>query len=466
MSKLLRAHLSAIYAVLLFGCASMPGLADGSEDRQGPRNVIFLLGDGMGPAYIKAYRAFANDPLTPVIDPLSIDPLLKGSIATDSIAMSCEGEDETDCVRNPYGVTDSAASATAYATGVDTINGRLGVDVNGEPLTSVLELAARQGKGTGVVSTSQVTHASPAAFVAHVMSRRDYPNIANQYYDNQVNGLPMVQVILGGGVDDFQREDRDVTAQLVAAGYDHVQDREALLAADALPLLGLFAPVGMPRHWDRPDDSPSLAEMTGKAIELLSANDAGFFLMVEGSQIDWAGHGRDISGVISEMQGFLEAVDVALAYAWEQGDTLVVITADHETGGLSLGRDGIYAWNPVPMRGMTLTPEGITEQFMMDEEASLAALLQAAVPFELTSLEREALGAVERDEDEAYDALTEIMTERTLTGWTTHGHTGVDVPLYVSGPGSEAFQGVLQNEELGRLLIQAVQSSGNVLPSP
>jgi len=466
MSKLFQAHLSGICAALLFGYASTSVQADDIEELPAPRNVIFLLGDGMGPAYIKAYRAFANDPLTPVIDPLAIDPLLKGSVATDSIVMSCEGVDETDCVRNPYGVTDSAASATAYATGVDTINGRLGVDVNGQPLTSVLEMAARRGKGTGIVSTSQVTHASPAAFVAHVTARRNYPDIADQYYDNQVNGLPMVQVILGGGVNDFQREDRDVSAQLVAAGYDHVGDRDALMAADSLPLLGLFAPVGMPRHWDRPDDSPTLADMTGKAIELLSVNESGFFLMVEGSQIDWAGHGKDISGVISEMQGFLEAVDVALAYARAQGDTLVVITADHDTGGLSLGRDGIYEWNPVPMRGMNLTPQGITEQFMMDEEASLAALLQAAVAFDLTSLERQQLDAVERDEDEAYDALIEIMNERTLTGWTSSGHTGVDVPLYVTGPGSHVFQGVLQNEELGQLLIEAVQSTGAAAPLP
>lgn len=444
-------------AIVLCGLLSMSALASETSPPAAPKNVIFLLGDGMGPAYIKAYRAFADDPATPLIEPLTIDALRTGAVATDSIAMKCDAATPPNCVRNPYGVTDSAASATAYATGVDTINERVGVDENGQPLTSITEIAAREGKGTGIVSTSQVTHASPAAFVAHVQSRRLYQQIADQYYDNQVNGQPMVQVILGGGVRDFQRSDRDVTAQLVAAGYDYVDDRASLLEADSLPLLGLFAPVGLPREWDRPETVPSLADMTAKAIELLARNDKGFFLMVEGSQIDWAGHGNDIAGVISEMQGFLEAIDVALAFAQASGDTLVIITADHETGGLSIARDGFYEWNPLPLRGMTMTPQAVTELYMLDEEADLAALFQASLDFELTPMEREALGAVERDEAEVYEALTSILDERTLTGWTSDGHTGVDVPLYGTGPGSEELHGVLQNEELGQLMIRAVQ---------
>lgn len=443
--------------VLLSSLVPLSALAQTSPEPTSPRNVIFLLGDGMGPAYIKAYRAFADNPSTPGIESLAIDPLNTGSVATDSIVMQCTGPLGSNCVRNPYGITDSAASATAYATGVDTLNERVGMDADGKALLSVLEIAARLGKGTGVVSTSQVTHASPAAFVAHVEERRQYDLIADQYFDNQVDGRPLAQVILGGGVRDFRRSERDVAEQFMTAGYGYVEDRDTLLAADSLPLLGLFAPVGMPRHWDRPDTSPTLAEMTGKAIELLAPNEQGFFLMVEGSQIDWAGHGNDIAGVISEMQGFLEAIDVALAFARDQGNTLVVITADHETGGLSIARDGVYEWNPVPMRGMRLTPQGITQLFMLDEEASLVELLQANVEFELTSQERQTLELVERDEREAYEALTGIMDQRTLTGWASDGHTGVDVPLYATGPGSENFHGVLQNERLGQLLIEAVQ---------
>ena len=118
-------------------------------------------------------------------------------------------------------------------------------------------------------------------------------------------------------------------------------------------LLGLFAPDGLPRAWDRNDSDPSLAEMTRLALPILNRNEAGFFLMVEGSQIDWASHKNSVPGVISEMEDFIAAVQVVLDFAKNQGDTLVIITADHETGGMALGRDGIYRWNAEPLRGVS-----------------------------------------------------------------------------------------------------------------
>jgi alkaline phosphatase len=462
ISRICTAGLLTVLLLLSVAADSAAGTEPGTP--QQPRNVIFFIGDGMGPAYVKAYRVFADNPATPGIDPLALDSILVGAVATDSISESCDDAEPPNCVLNPYGVTDSASSATAYASGFDTLDGRVGADLQGQPLTSVLEQAARQGKGTGVVSTSQITHASPAAFIAHADSRGDYAHIADQFFDNQVDGKPLAQVILGGGVRDFRRDDRDISKQLEAAGYRSVDNRAALLEADTLPLLGLFAPVGLPRHWDRPETTPSLADMTGKAIELLAADEQGFFLMVEGSQIDWAGHGNDIAGVISEMEGFVEAIQRALAFAQQRDDTLVVITADHETGGLSIGRDGVYAWNPLPLRSMTSTPAAVSLQFMADADASLADLFQAAAGFELSEAERQVLSASPRDADEAYAAMTDILNERTLSGWTSTGHTGVDVPLYATGPGSEAFSGVLQNQQLGQLLWQAVTGATPARP--
>lgn len=421
-----------------------------------PKNIVFLLGDGMGAAQIKAYRAFADDPSTAEVEPLLFDRFQVGAIATESIALNCDEVGE-NCVRNPFGVTDSAASATAYATGVDTLINRLGMDLQGNKLTSILEMAARAGMGTGVVSTSQVTHASPAAFVAHVELRSEYAAIADQYFDNQVNGKPLAQLILGGGVRDFRREDRDVAAQLGEAGYALVDNRTDLAAADSLPLLGLFAPVGLPRHWDRPPETPSLSDMTRKALELLARNEKGFFLFIEGSQIDWAGHGNDIVGVISEMEGFHEAVRDVLDFAQSGGETLVLITADHETGGMSLGRDGIYEWNPTIMRDMDSTPAAMTERFLKDGRGPLSATVAQMVPFALTAQERDLLDAAERESGAVFDAITNLMNERTHTGWSTDGHTGVDVPLFATGPGSTPFRGVLQNETLGKLMIEALQ---------
>ncbi len=413
-----------------------------------------MIGDGMGTAAVNAYRVWAENPAVKGIEPLRLDRHLVGAVATESWGATCETI--MDCIVQPYAVTDSSASATAYATGRDTLNGMVAQGPDGERFETVLERAARLGKGTGVVSTSQVTHASPASFVAHVPSRRQYAEIADQFYENRVNGQPVAQVILGGGTRDFRREDRDLVQAFVdEAGYTLVEDLDGLLDADDERLLGLFAPVGLPRHWDRPDSVPTLADMTRKAIEVLSRNERGFFLMVEGSQIDWAAHGNDIAGVVSEMEGFADAVDVALDFAAVGGDTLVVITADHETGGLSLGRSGAYEWNPEPLRGLMATPAYMVEAFVAGSD-SLDTVLAAQAPFDLSEAERANLAMVEREPRAAYEALNEVLDHRTHSGWTTMGHTGVDVPLYASGPGSASFRGLHQNEKVGQLLMQAV----------
>lgn len=438
----------------LSACASAPVDNDAQAVFDKPRNVILFIADGMGFSYVKAYRAYADDPATPIIDPLPFDALLVGAIATDSIVLDCAPDEPDSCVRDVYGVTDSAASATAYATGRDTLNGVLSMGPDGERYPTVLEQAAAAGMGTGVVSTSQVTHASPAAFVAHVAARRDYGAIADQFLDNQIDGRPVAQVILGGGTRDFRREDRDVAQALVDdMGYTLLETAEDLESADGERLLGLFASVGLPRNWDRPRTVPTLAAMTEKAIATLARNDRGFFLVVEGSQVDWAGHGNDIAGVVSEMEGFTEAVQVGLDFAAGRDDTLLVITADHETGGLSIGRDGIYAWNPRPLRGLKATPEGMVEAFAAGDD-SLPAVLEAHSSLMLTLPESASLDAAGRDPEAAYGALVDVLNRRTLTGWTTSGHTGVDVPLYATGPGSEALRGTLENEALGQQLLE------------
>lgn len=423
-----------------------------------PRNIIFLMGDGMGYAQVKAYRIFADDPSTPGMEALPFDSIHVGSVATDPTSSHCDSDlDRPGCEFAPYEVTDSASSATAYATGRDTVNGKISEGPHGERYATVLELAARQGMGTGVVSTSQVTHATPAAFATHAPSRRDYADIADQFFDNQVNGAPAAQVILGGGTRDLVREDRDVAAELVdQAGYTFIQDRDSLLAADQDRLLGLFAPVGLPRHWDRPESTPTLADMTGKAIDILSRNENGFFLLVEGSQIDWAAHGNDIAGVVSEMAGFTEAIEVALDFARGNGDTLVLITADHETGGLSLARDGVYAWLPGPLRQLGATPAVMVTEFVAGTEP-LSTVVARHAGFSLTDIEKTLLDEVPREADAADAAIGQLIDERTGTGWTTGGHTGMDVPLYATGPGSDQLGGVIENERLGQFMIDAVR---------
>lgn len=447
-------HTIVLLLALLSGYYEKPLETAGPGGTAAPRKVVLLIGDGMGPAQIKAYRAFADDPDTPGLEPLALDRYLVGAVATETITVVCPLPEP--CRDDPYAVTDSAASATAYATGQDTIVRTVGIDRHGEPLATVLELAARQGMGTGIVATSQVTHATPAAFVAHVASRRLYAEIADQFVTNRVAGDPVVRVILGGGLTDFRRADRDLVAELEAEGYAFVTDRAGMLAADGDRLLGLFAPVGLPRAWDRPATVPSLAEMTDKALATLDRDPDGFFLLVEGSQIDWAGHDNDLVGVVSEMEDFLAAVGRVLAFAEEQGDTLVVVTADHETGGLSLGSEGVYRFDPGALRGLTATPRAMAERFAAGE-GELAELVAAHVPFALSGEEVALLAGAAREVGAAQAAISALFDARTHAGWTTGGHTGVDVPLYAYGPGREAFAGVMENEAVGRALIAAVR---------
>ncbi len=446
MNHLTRACGGVLICLFLAACG--PGAPPPADT---PRNVIFLLGDGMGYAQVKAYRMYADDPSTELVDPLAMDGYQVGSVSTDSIRLDCAQKDESGCIRDPYGFTDSASSATAYATGQDTVVGRLSMSPSGEAITTIFEVARTQGKSTGLVATSELTHASPAAFCSHVADREQASDIADQYFDNQWNGEPMVDVLLGGGLDDMRRDDRDLVSEFREAGYEVALNRAELYETQGGHLLGLFAPAGLPRAWDRGDDVPSLAEMTEKALHALDRNPQGFFLLVEGSEVDWASHDNSVVGVVSEMEDFVAAIRVVLDFARHKGDTLVVITADHETGGMSLGRDDIYRWNPRPLRGVKHTPKWIIPAFLAGD-VPLSSVVAKSVPFELTEAEKSQLEAAGRNETAARLAVTALFDRRTFTGWSTPGHTGVDVPLYVYGPGSERFHGVMQNEALGRTL--------------
>jgi len=449
----------AVFAAVLIAISCNNLLAQTDEK---PRNLILMIGDGMGFAQVKSYRYFANDPATSEIELLPFDAYLVGAVATETIAAP-PGEDTCpdSCDPDPYAVVESASSASAYATGMNTQHSHLGMAADGQIQQNISEKARQAGKSIGIVATSEITHATPAAFAAHINNRRESASIADLHFDLQWEDKPIVSVFLGGGESHLKREDRDLTAEFAASGYTLVSNRDELLQAEGPRVLGLFAKEGMPRNWDRDTTDPSLADMTGKALNILSKNPQGFLLVVEGSQIDWAAHDNDVVGVISEMQDFSNAIDRALAFSQKHGDTLVIILADHETGGMSLGIDNVYAWNPRPLRGMNQTPEAMVKQFLTGDEL-LSDIVTASVSFELTNEEKTYLDSFERvsainpetgyEEPPAYKAIHQVFDQRTLTGWSTMGHTGVDVPIYATGPGSEQFHGVMRNEEVGQKL--------------
>jgi len=290
--------------ILLAGCVCTP------EQTQPPvRNVILMIGDGMG--VTQMYAAFtANHGSLYMIERAQYVGLVKTHAA------------------NRYNA-DSAAAGTAIACGEKTNNGMLGMLPDGTPLKSMLEYAAEHGLSTGMVVTCEKTHATPAAFVAKVSGRGDHEEIALAFVNAPIN------VSIGGGRQFFENraDGQNLTEQMRAKGFRVAYTMDEVNATTEGNLLALLAPVALPRY---PARGNMLPEATTVAINILNQNPNGFFLMVEGSQIDWAAHDNDQQSVIYETLDFDRAVKIALDFAERCGNTLVIITGDHETGGMSI----------------------------------------------------------------------------------------------------------------------------------
>lgn len=234
-------------------------------------------------------------------------------------------------------ITDSAAGATAFSTGFKSYNAAIGVDEDTIARETILEWAASQGKSTGVIATSSITHATPASFYAHVASRHQHEDIALDFLSAPVD------YAAGGGYQYFNQrtsDERNLLAELRAKGT--VVDTSAL-GQDlrfGQPYAFLLGPDSL--HSIRGGRGDFLPEATRSALQYLSQDEDGFFLMVEGSQIDWGGHNNDADYVITEVLDFDQAVGAALDFAKRDGNTLVVVTADHETGGLSLSAVEVF----------------------------------------------------------------------------------------------------------------------------
>ncbi|HLR51469.1 MAG TPA: alkaline phosphatase [Candidatus Avamphibacillus sp.] len=407
------------------------------------KNVIVMIGDGMGPSYTTAYRYMKDDPITPHMETTVFDDYLVG------MSMTYANDPEEN-------ITDSAAGATAIASGVKTYNGAIGLDVNKNEVETVLETAKKKGMSTGLVSTSQINHATPAAFAAHNESRQNYNEIADEYFDAKINGEPKVDVMLGGGTDYFVREDRNLVEEFQEAGYHYVTNRDDMLENESEQLLGLFAPVGLPKLIDR-EDSPSLQEMTEVALEQLSKNKDGFFLMVEGSQIDWAGHANDSVGAMSEMEDFAQAFETVIEFAENDKHTQVVLTADHSTGGFSIGLDGEYNVYPEVIKAAERTPEFMAEEILAGEEVDTVLDEYVAFDFAGEELEEVKNAAETGDFDTLYAAISKVFNERAGFGFTTGGHTGEDVPVYAYGPKSDVFSGLIDNTDIANEVFRFLQ---------
>ncbi|MER7806639.1 alkaline phosphatase [Streptomyces sp900116325] len=377
------------------------------------KNVIFINGDGMGASMREAARLNLSG--------------LEGQLAMDRLAASGQ---LTTTPHDPKAVvTDSAAAATAWATGEKTYNGAISVDVDGNPLATLGQQAKAAGKATGLVTTAQVTDASPAAFFANTADRGQQDEIARQYLD-----VSKPDVILGGGEDwwlpagtpgafkdkpaeDTTEASRGTKGNLIKkaqkAGYSYVNSASGLSKAKDGKILGLFSNEEM--FQQRPEGqgdvySPvvDLGTMTSKALTSLDKNKKGFFLMVEEEGTDEFAHSNNGTRVLQSMQQLEKAVAVARAYIATHPDTLLVVTGDHETGGLS-----------------------VEEVDGADESGD--AISAEDGPFSIRGSDR-----------------------KFIIDWTTSGHTSVDVPVTASGPLSDSFSGKHPNTYVHDVLKQVL----------
>ncbi len=272
-------------------------------------NIILMIGDGMGAAQV--YAGYVAN---------------KGNLYITQCPVT--GMAKTYAVDNL--ITDSAAGATAMATGKKTYYGYVGIDARQRPAQTILEYANENGMGTGMVVTSSITNATPACFIAHVISRELNEAIANYFLKTNID------VFIGGGLMFFNARSDGVNLieQLKAKQYQVITSPDELDSINSNKVAGLLWKEAAPSNQDGRGNALPLS--TEKAIEILSKNEKGFFLMVEGSQIDWGGHQNSTPYVVEETLDFDKAVGIAMKFAASNGHTLVIITADHETGGFAV----------------------------------------------------------------------------------------------------------------------------------
>lgn len=410
------------------------------EEAERPKRIILFIGDGMGLNAVAASSYAAGEPLAMMGMPYF------GLITTHEYE---------------FVTTDSAAGATALATGYKTHFGGISVkpgtpkELEDEPeyqLRTLIDAANQQGMRTGLISTTRINHATPGAFAAHRRDRGQYEDIA---LDMSLYG---VDVMLGGGAKYFQerKDDRELFEEMEERGYQIATSAEEVeeAAGEAERLVGLTHRTDMP-FVSVGEREMELEEMVALAIELLDRpeDDEGFFLMVEGSLIDWGGHEMDAAKVISETLDMDRALKRALEYAEERDDTLVVVTADHETGGMEL----LDARSAGPYLDFLGGMEGIANQTLptgLDESVKEAISLPVLrIPLQ----DSRSFGPAE-GQDEALVMSFGFVSAASRIYWDGKGrfsaaHTPEMVPVFAQGPGGRQITSLMDNTDLGRQLM-------------
>ncbi len=415
------------------------------------KNVIMLIPDGTSITHTTIARWYNGG----------------APLAMDEIACGLSRTYPSDAA-----ISDSAPGATALAAGYKSHTGFISVlpdiaDMPGletikeedkrKPLATVLEGAKFLGKSTGIIATSNIQHATPAAFSSHYPDRNAYEILGEQQVYNNLD------VVLGAGSkylkSEIRQDKEDLITVLKEKGYDYVTTPEEMKKSIASKLWGMFDENEIAYEFDRdPKVHPSLSEMTTKAIDVLSKNEKGFFLMVEGSKVDWASHANDPIGVISEVLSFDKAVKVALDFAKSNKDTVIIVVADHGNGGMSIGDSSLdkgYDKEPLksfidPLKKAKNTAYAVEKMFNQDY-SNVKKVMETY--YGINDLTQDELKAIK---EKKKNIIGHIISKRAHIGWTTGGHTGEEVALYIYHPQNIRLTGVVSNTDIAKYMAKVL----------
>lgn len=430
-----------LMVLLAIGFVGMGYAADASQQSGSgkARNVILMIGDGTGLSQVALYAYYAERVLQQ--RPAFADVMDRG-------VCGYMRHDPANGL-----VTDSAAAMTAMACGIKTLNKSIGIDPDGKAWPSVLEIAKKYGKRTGIVSTCPPFDATESALTSHVVLRDEYDEIFDWTFTKTQPDL-----IAGNELSLFGHDQKPVSDLAERNGYRVVTKRSDLDSVASNPTQKLYGAFDVQTLFTDSAPDPArefvqLSEMTEAALAYFASAENGFFLMVEGSKIDWRCHANDGAAAMREMEGFDRAVRVAFDFAAQRDDTLLIVTADHETGGMAiLGGDD-----------STLAAIGKQKEPLADvhkrlgKEASAAQIQQAlgeALGFELTSDEAEKLHTVWAKDPR--EVMNEIIRKHFKIGFVATSHSAEPVMLVGYGPGSKRCGGWRDNTDVFSIVLDGM----------
>ena len=413
-----------------------------------PKYIFYFIGDGMGPSHVLATELYLGE-LQGVIgrpQKLVFTQFPESAFVTTFSASN--------------GVTDSAASGTALATGTKTSNGRIGTDVDGNDIYSVAHIAKNAGMAVGIATTVCINHATPSAFYAHNESRNNYNDIAQWMLEADYD------FYAGGDAKCSSEQRNDLYGRAEKQGYTIVRGYNDYKAkakkADKMMLYQKNVAEEVPYAIDRTEDDLTLAQITKAGIDFLSkkSRKEGFFMMVEGGKIDYASHRDDAATMIHEVLDFNAAIEEAYEfYKKHKDETLIIVTADHETGGIVLGYTGQYKLDLKVLESQKVSVDNLVSMLESLKETTwgkITEMVKANVGVEPRG-KHNADESVSMTHDLAnkiaYDAIYDL-DRKALISWASGNHSGTFVPLFAIGEGADKFNGVIDNTDIPLTIME------------